>query len=133
MATWSQVKEALTAQGIKFDDFGEGILTGFTDEETGRSQSLILMHVEPAEGFDAITFQSPVGPFDSSKAYSLLKAASELPFGLSVTTVEQGEFFVVHAGFPLADLDASELEFFMQGIAMIADGLEQEFFGGDDF
>jgi len=132
MATWDQIKQALAASGLNFQDNGDHIMSGFVFED-GRSQALRLAHRSLAIGIETITVASPIGRYDANKVKSLLIEASELPFGIAVEAFDGDEFFVVLAGVPIADLDLPELTFYLEAVPLVADGLEQEYFGADNF
>ena len=132
MATWEDVKQALVAKGMQFDDYGQSISIGFS-LENGRTQMVGIEHRIIADSIDTVAFLTPIGKYDSRKAEELLKEAAGLPFGIAVQSAEGHDFFILQAGTPLDDFDGSELDFYLSGIAMVADSLEAAIFHTDTF
>lgn len=132
MATWDQLKQALTAHGINFVPFGDSgaIVANFDTDEAGtRSQPVVLTPFS-LEGLEFVQVESPIAPnTDEKKNLEVLRAVSISPFGIA----DNGEVLVLRTAMPLQDLDFSEVDFFMTAVYSIADLLEDQVFHTDSF
>jgi len=132
MATWDQLKQALTANGINFEEFGEDdtIVAKFDTEESGKRSQVVFLKLIPLQDLEYVRIESPIAPSaDTKRVLEALRAAYASPYGIA----SDGEFLAVRTAMPLADLDYSELEFFMKTIYTVADILEEQVFQTDDF
>jgi hypothetical protein len=94
--------------------------------EYGDNRSQVVFAVVSEE---IIAFKSPFASVDDLSAKQALSAASEGVFGLSEIA---GLYCLSHVAF-VEDLDASEVYKSVGVLASIADGLEQQMVGGDNF
>jgi hypothetical protein len=78
---------------------------------------------------EIIAFKSPFASVDDLSAKQALSAASETVFGVGEVA---GMYCLSHVAF-VEDLDASEVYKSVGVLASIADGLERQVVGGDNF
>jgi hypothetical protein len=130
MATWDQFHQLITSNFQVQEDKGD-VLTLVFDLKGGRSQLVILQK----QGFEAsdsdwATISSPVGEAASvNLTLALMKAHEYVVGGLTI----DGDYLVVRHALPLANLDANEIDEPLRVVCMVADQLEAELVGGDDF
>ena len=132
MATWDQLKQALTARGINFQDFGDAgaIVATFDTDEAGKRSQVVVLKPVSLEGLEYVGVESPIAPStDENKNLEALRAAYTSPFGIA----NDGECLVLRTAMPLQDLDFSEVEFFMTSVYTVADLLEEQVFQTDKF
>ena len=133
MATWNDVKLWMTSQNMSFIDQGEYIDTSFMYTDTNRSQWLRISHTPIDDGTDSITVLSHIAIYNPLKTESLLLAAFAGVGGVAIQDANDGNrYFVLQTTVPLADLDASEIAFYIKIMAIRADVLEGQIFRVDN-
>jgi len=133
MAIWNDIKLWLTSQEMDFADKGEFIDLFFDYTNVNRTQQLRIQHAPLDNGQDAITILSFIAGYDPLKTELLLLKAYEGVGGVSIQEFDNGSrYFVLKNTVPLADLDASEIDFHIRTIADRADTLEAEIFRVDN-
>jgi len=132
MATWNDVKLWMSSQNYIFTDEGQYVDLTFNYTDTDRSQFLRIGHTPVGSGVEAITFESAIASYNPLKTEELLLAAISGVGGVAIREYTDGKrYFVLQTTVPLADVDASELEFYIRIIALRADWLEAEIFRVD--
>jgi len=131
MATWNDIKAWFTAQEINFIDNGDWIETGFFFASQNRSQSLRIGYQPAPDGTQLIWLMSPIAAFDPKKVEALLTAACQGVGGVALANNEDGKFFILQSTVPIADLDASEIQWHATSLTGFADDLEEAIFKTD--
>ena len=123
----------MKSENFEFSDYGDYLDLRFTYADTKRSQQIQVIHTPITNGTDAISFVSPIALYNPLKTESLLLAALPGVGGVAVNeTIDGSRFFVLKTTVPIADLDASEVYFYLGLIAVRADYLEGEVFRVDN-
>jgi len=131
MATWNDIKAWFTARELYFVDNGEWIETGFAFDSDNRSQSLRIAYQPAPDGTPLIWLGSPIATFDPRKSEALMTAACQGVGGVAIADTQDGKFFILQTTVPIADLDASEIEWHATALTGFADDLEKAIFNTD--
>lgn len=133
MATWNDVKLWLTSQNLNFIDNGNYVDFSWNYRDTNRSQQVRISYAPIDNYIDSIDVKSPIALYNPLRTESLLVAASSGVGGVVIESTNDGKrYFMLTATVPLADLDASEIDFYIRIIALRADWLEGEIFRVDN-
>ncbi len=125
MATWAELKDFIKSN-YKIQNETDSVLRlGFNTFE-GRSQIILVVHIEQDFAPDFVTFASPVAEVGKVPAEKVLAQAHT--FGVGVV----GETYVVKDIVFLADLAPSEVNSQFNLVATSADLMEHELTGGGD-
>lgn len=130
MANWQSAKQYLLSN-YKCSEVGTDALKLVFDLDDGRSQVVI---VEPA-GADAqsaawLDFHSPIGDVSRIDLPKALARTNDFVLGgLSL----RGDIVTLRATVPLENLDRNEIEEPLRMVTRVADKLEREFVGGDEY
>lgn len=126
MATWQQVKNYIYANYQVSEDSG-GMLSLLFQTGGGRSQRVLIVHVDTGNEFDSMLFMSPVAAWSQVSADRVLRATEEVPVSIRST----GEFIVATHVQLLASVDETEIDLPMAMITLQADQLEKALGIGD--
>lgn len=126
MATWQQVKNYVYANYQVSDDSG-GMLTLLFQTGGGRSQKVLIVHVDTGNEFASILFMSPVAAWSQVSADRVLRATEEVPVSIRST----GDFIVATHVQLLASVDETEIDLPLAMITLQADQLEKVLGIGD--
>lgn len=129
MARWSEVKRYLR-NNYKISDQKQDWLKLEFETNGDRSQLLFVEKKESNKGIEWIEISSPIGVVDQY----------EIPDILEDNVVEFGEVVMENDGLLLLrhaikaeKLSNNELELTMSYITEIADSIEEQFIGGDEY
>jgi hypothetical protein len=129
VADWNTIADYVRANWKISDDHGDrlGLLFGVGDE---RSQVIVLTRGGNQQGEEWIHFTSPIGTVgnvDVEKA--ALRANGYLCGGI---VIDGGHVVARHSA-PLENIDTNELERPMQVLLEMADSIEKDLTGGDEY
>lgn len=103
------------------DDYNS-VYRGLWSLGAGRSQQVrIIIHE------DFLVIESPFADVDELSLPAAMKAAENDIFGIKI----EGGHYVIRHVIPLADIDESEVDWGVNLVANVADGLERDSVGGD--
>ena len=123
MATWQEAKGFIAAN-YNFEDLGDDILKFVFNTGDGRSQLIYISHLD---SIPAIRYFSPFATASDISAEQLVNIAETSLFGLS----RIADMYCVMHITPLADLDASEIEWPLTYVSFWADAIEKKLGLGD--
>jgi hypothetical protein len=132
VATWDELAEYVRTEYEVISEQPEEIRLLYTfDEESERTQVMIVAREELDRKFEWVQIATPLGLAREVDLHALLTAIGQ-------TTVTggaaiMGDHIVIRHSLPLENLDIIEFTDPLTLIAGAADELESEFFGGDDY
>lgn len=129
MANWQTVREYIAGNYTIKEDTGDLLTLGFT-LQNGRTHMVLVGLLGNDIVGEWASIEAPIGKVNEVDLNAALASVSEkVVGGLSAT----GEWLVVRDTFPLADLSVGELEMPLQLVLTIADELEGNLLGVDNF
>lgn len=124
MATQAQVRQFIE-ENYKYDVLESGLLKILFTGEDGRSQ-LIFVAINDLN----IQISSPFAKTEDVTPKQALEANTKFSLGIQLFF---GELFVVKHYVELADIDESEIRENFKLVASVADDLEKELVGSDNY
>ncbi|SMD17881.1 type III secretion system chaperone family protein [Kibdelosporangium aridum] len=132
MATWDELAEYVRAEyEVLSDKPGEIRLLYTFDEESDRTQVMIVAREELDRKYEWVQIATPLGLARNVDLYALLDAIGHTT--VSGGAAIMGDHIVIRHSLPLENLDINEFTDPLTLIAGAADELESEFFGGDEY
>jgi hypothetical protein len=128
MSTWKDVQEYVH-KTYKVEDVNEGLMKLTFNMGDGRSQVGFVEHAFNDKA-DWIKVHSPIGPVDTVNLKSAAKIASDKIVG---GIIVMSDMVYLSNAMPLENLDTNELEEPLHRILSIADEMERNLVGGDDY
>lgn len=129
MASWQELKGHIASNYKIADDQGSFLKLIF-GVNGDRSQVVFVHHISNNSGEQWAAVESPIGPVAKVSLPDALEAISETVCG-GLSRI--GDLLTVRDSFPLANLDINEFEAPLHHVIGIADGLEAQFAGGDEY
>ena len=132
MATWGDVVAHIRANyRIADEDEHAGVVRMVFSTEGERTHVVYVHRQEKKPGEHVwAEIRSPIGPAVDIDVLQLLDRASEYMFGGLIT---KGDLIWFRHSVPLENFDANELEEPLEMLVTIADRLEEEFTGADEY
>src|SRR5260221_13017565 len=129
MATWSELLDHLTTNGVAFDRTDDEQIRILFQYDDGRRQKIIATR-SMALGLEWCVLTAALGPVRKAAAIRMLTRSS-------VTTVGgiciSGDFYLLRQALAMSFLDGPAFELYVRKIAGHADAIEREVFGSDTF
>ncbi|ONI86488.1 hypothetical protein ALI144C_11325 [Actinosynnema sp. ALI-1.44] len=130
MATWDELAAYVrTEYDVISDEPGEIRLEYTFDEESDRTQVMIVVREELDRKYEWVQIATPLGLAKDCDLHRLLETIGHTT--VSGGAAIMGEHIVIRHSLPLENLDINEFTDPLALIAGAADELESEFFGGD--
>jgi hypothetical protein len=128
MPTWGEIQEYARSKYklSRDDDDRFALIFAYQD---GRSQQIFVRRFEAFDQ-ECLEFRTPVCKEDEMKPMVALKKNAK--FFMGALCVEAGHYFMIHNA-TLRNLDMDEFERPLHFLAGIADDLEEQYAGGDDY
>ncbi|MET0134810.1 MAG: hypothetical protein ABW215_14605 [Kibdelosporangium sp.] len=132
MATWEDLATYIrTEYDVLSEQPGEIRLEYTFDEESERTQVMIVVREELDRKYEWVQIATPIGLARDVDLHALLSAIGHTTIACGAAIM--GDHVVVRHAFPLENLDINEFTDPLALIAGAADELESEFFGGDHY
>lgn len=132
MATWDELAEYVrTEYDVVSESPGEIRLLYTFDEDSDRTQVMIVAREELDQKYEWVQIATPIGLAKNVDLHALLEAIGHTTVSGGAAII--GEHVVIRHSLPLVNLDIHEFTDPLSLIAGAADELESEFFGGDDY
>ncbi|RSM85038.1 hypothetical protein DMH04_19500 [Kibdelosporangium aridum] len=132
MATWDELAEYVRTEYEVISETPEEIRLLYTfDEESDRTQVMIVAREELDRKYEWVQIATPLGLARNVDLHALLEAIGHTT--VSGGAAIMGDHIVIRHSLPLENLDINEFTDPLTLIAGAADELESEFFGGDEY
>lgn len=132
MATWNELAEYVrTEYDVIAESPGEIRLLYTFDEDSDRTQVMIVAREELDQKYEWVQIATPIGLAKNVDLHRLLEAIGHTTISGGAAII--GDHIVIRHSLPLINLDIHEFTDPLTLIAGAADELESEFFGGDDY
>jgi hypothetical protein len=132
VATWEELAEYIR---LEYDVIsrqpGEIRLEYTFDEESDRTQVMIVVREELDRKHEWVQIATPIGLAKDVDLHALLEAIGHTTIACGAAIM--GDHLVLRHALPLENLDINEFTDPLALIAGAADELESEFFGGDHY